>query len=129
MSSPSRSSRRIKEEFGLFLCPTHRGEHGLAGFIGLEWSRSLRAHRVGLEEFLEEWYERSAETCDVFDNISEVDKYCVVCTVCRHFEKECCSPDQKGPSILSLIKATYKHDSIPWQPVANEGAKRHQHCL
>lgn len=113
----------------MFLCPTHRGGHGLAGFVGLEWSRSLRAHRFGLEEFLEEWYERSAETCDIFENISEVDKYSLTCTVCRQFEKECCSPDFKGPSIISLLKATYKHDEMPWQPVAKGGSKRHQHCL
>ena|GEM_PF-1269447 len=129
MSSPSRSSLRITEEFGLFLCPTHRGEHGLAGFIGLEWTRSMRAHRVGLEEFLEEWYDQSAETCDIFDNISEVDKYSLTCTVCRYFEKECCYVEGKGPSIVKLLKATYQHDDAPWQPISGDGDKRHQHCL
>jgi hypothetical protein len=67
---------------------------------------------VGVEEFLEEWYDRSAETCNLFENISKVDRYCVTCTVCSHFEKECCSPDSKGPTILSLLKASYVHDSL-----------------
>jgi hypothetical protein len=68
---------------------------------------------VGLEEFLEEWYDRSAETCDVFENISEVDKYCVTCTVCRHFETgKCGSPDLTGPSIVKLLKVSYRHDGL-----------------
>jgi len=75
-------------------------------------SRSFRTHWPQLEEFLEEWYDRSAETCNVFENISEVDKYCVTCTVCRHFDT-CGSTDPKGPSILALLKITYKHDSLP----------------
>ncbi len=81
-------------------------------FNGLECPRSFRAHRVGMEEFLEEWYDRSAENCNIFENISEVDRYCVTCTVCRHFEKECCSLDFKGPVILNLLKASYHHDGL-----------------
>ncbi len=129
MSSVFHSNLRTREGFGLFLCRGHRGEHGPAGFIGLECTRSMRAHRVGLEEFLEEWYERSAETCDIFDNISEVDKYSLTCTVCRYFEKECCYVEGKGPSMVKLLKATYQHDGAPWQPLTEDGAKRHQHCI
>ena len=112
MSSLFRSRPRIGDEFGASLSPPHRAGYAAGGFNGLECSRSLRAHRVEFEEFLEEWYERSAETCNLFDNISEVDKYCVTCTVCRQFENECCSPDLKGPVILSMLKATYRHDGL-----------------
>jgi len=82
---------------------------GFNRFVG---SRGFRAHWPLLEEFLEEWYDRSAETCDMFVNISEVDKYCVTCTVCRHFDA-CGATDLKGPSMLALLKITYKHDSLP----------------
>ena len=71
---------------------------------------------MGLEELLEEWYDRSAENCNLFENISEVDKYSVTCTECRHFEEECCSPSSKGPSILSLLKASYRHDGLAIAP-------------
>lgn len=84
----------------------------VGGFNGLGWSRSFRAHKPVLEEFLEDWYDRSAETCNRFENISEVDKYCVTCTVCRHFEGWCVESDLKGPSILSLLKASYEHDGL-----------------
>lgn len=129
MSSLFHSNRKIREEFGLFLCLGHRVEHVIWGCIGFEWTSRLRAHRVGLEEFLEEWYERSAETCDIFDNISEVDKYSLTCIVCRYFEKECCYVEGKGPSIVKLLKATYQHDDTPWQPLTEDGAMRHQHCI
>lgn len=129
MSSLFHSNLRIRGEFGFFICRGHRWEHGVEGGIGFEWARSLRAHRVGLEEFLEEWYEQSAETCDVFDNISEVDKYSLTCTVCRYFEHECCYVEGKGPSIVKLLKATYQHDDASWQPSDDDGAKRHQHCI
>lgn len=76
------------------------------------WSRGFRAHWPLLEEFLEEWYDRSAETCDMFVNISEVNKYCVTCTVCRHFDA-CGATDLKGPNMLALLKIAYKHDSLP----------------
>lgn len=108
--------------------PERASEHGPGPCIGLEWRTTLRAHRVGLEEFLEEWYERSAETCDIFDNISEVDKYSLTCTVCRHFEKACCSPD-KGPSMVALLKASFEHDGVPWEPSGSGGPTRHQHAL
>jgi hypothetical protein len=79
---------------------------------------------LGLEEFLEEWYDRSAESCNLFENISEVNKYSVTCTVCRHFEEKCCSPDAKGPSILSLLKASYRHDGMVKLPVAENYKKQ-----
>jgi hypothetical protein len=115
VSSPFHSSHRIRDEFGAFFSLPHRRGYGLGGFNGLGWSRSLRGHRVGLEEFLEEWYDRSAEACNLFVNISEVDKYCVACTVCQYFEKECCSTDPKGSSILSMVNAAYHHDGLPQQ--------------
>jgi hypothetical protein len=106
VSSLFRSGLRIRDEFGISLSPPYRERLDQVGLNGLERRRSFRAHRVGVEEFLEEWYDRSAESCNLFDNIS------VTCTVCRHFEKECCSPDAKGPTILSLLKASYMHDSL-----------------
>ena len=85
------------------------------GFNGLHQSRSFRAHIPGVQEFLEEWYDRSAENCDLFLNISEVDKYSVTCTVCRYFDSGgCASPDVKGPSIIELLKVSYQHDSLVW---------------
>jgi len=63
-----------------------------------------------LEEFLEDWYDRSAEECNLFENISEVDRYSITCTVCCHFKEKCCSTDSRGPSILKLLKACYHHD-------------------
>jgi hypothetical protein len=77
-------------------------------------SRSFRAHFPQTAEVLEEWYDRSAEKCDLFINISEVNKYSVTCTVCRHFDSSdgCGSTDLKGPSILKLLRNTYKHDSL-----------------
>ena len=67
-------------------------------FLG---SRSFRAHYPHVAELLEEWYHRRAETCDLFVNVSEADKYCVTCTVCHHFESghsDCANP--LGPSIV-----------------------------
>ena len=114
MSSVSRLSPRRRVGFLLFLPLPHCGWHGSAGFSGLPCSRGFRAHRVGLEEFLEEWYDRSAESCDLFDNISKVDKYTVTCTVCRHFEENYCASESKGPTILGLLKASYLHDGLAW---------------
>jgi hypothetical protein len=112
VSSLFRSGHRIRDEFGISLSPPHRERLKQVGLNDLERCRGFRAHRVGLEEFLEEWYDRSAESCNLFENISAVDRYSVTCTVCRHFEKECCSPDAKGPTILSLLKASYIHDRL-----------------
>lgn len=79
------------------------------GFLG---SKALRTHFPQTAEFLEEWYDRSAETCDLFVNISEVDKYCVTCTVCSHFNSDgCISTDLKGPSIKKLLEVALRHDS------------------
>jgi hypothetical protein len=84
-----------------------------AGF-GFISSRSIRTHYPQTAEILEEWYDRSAESCDLFINISEVNKYCVTCTVCRHFDSSGCdSTDLKGPSILKLIQTAKMHDSLP----------------
>lgn len=114
MSSVSRLSPRIRVGFHLFMPLLHCGCDRSGGFSGLHCSRGFRAHRVGMEEFLEEWYDRSAESCDLFDNISEVDKYTVSCTVCRHFEEDYCASDSKGPNILGLLKASYIHDGLAW---------------
>lgn len=76
-------------------------------------SRGFRAHFPQTTEVLEEWFDRSAENCDLFVNISEVNKYSVTCTVCRHFDSDGCgSADLKGPSILQLLQNSYKHDSL-----------------
>ena len=83
-----------------------------AGF-GFFSSRSFRAHFPQTAEVLEEWYDRSADNCDLFINISEVNKYSVTCTVCRHFDSSGCnSTDLKGPSILKLLQTACKHDSL-----------------
>ncbi|MBE0416014.1 MAG: hypothetical protein IBX36_05710 [Dehalococcoidia bacterium] len=106
----------VRGEFGILLSLPRQGKHRLGGFNGLERSKSFRSHRVGLDEFLEEWYDRSAENCELFVNISEVDKYCVTCTVCRHFKSGGCGfPDVKGPSILKLLKTSYNHDGLTWE--------------
>lgn len=85
------------------------------GFNGLQWSRGFRPHIPGVVEFLEEWYDRTAESCDLFVNISEVDKYSVTCTVCRYFDSGgCASPETKGPSIIDLLKTSYQHDGLAW---------------
>ena len=83
------------------------------GFNGLGWSKSFRAHDIGLDEFSEDWYDRSAEECELFVNISQVDKYVFSCTVCRYFETGCEAEGLKGPKIVSLLKTAYKHDSTP----------------
>ena len=93
----------------------HGSWHRPGGFNGLRQSKSFRAHRVGLEEFLEEWYDRSAESCNLFENISEVDKYSVTCTVCSYFKENYCASESKGPTILGLLKASYLHDGMAWQ--------------
>ena len=81
--------------------------------FGLLSSRSFRTHYPEVAEVLEEWYDRSAENCDLFVNISQIDKYSVTCTVCRHFDSSgCVSTDLKGPGIIELLQRAYKHDSL-----------------
>ena len=76
-------------------------------------SRSFRSHFPQTAEVLEEWYDRSAENCELFVNISELNKYSVACTVCRHFDSSGCdSTDLKGPGIIKLLQNSYKHDSF-----------------
>ena len=76
-------------------------------------SRGFRAHFPQTAEVLEEWYDRSAENCELFVNISEVNKYSLTCTVCRHFDSDGCgSTDLKGPGIIKLLQNSYKHDSL-----------------
>jgi len=83
-----------------------------AGY-GFFISKSFRSHFPQTAEVLEEWYDRSAENCDLFVNISEVNKYSVTCTVCRYFDSESCgSTDLKGPSIIKLLQNACKHDSL-----------------
>jgi hypothetical protein len=113
VSSHFRSGPRSEHELGVSRPFPYGERHDRGGFNGLEWSAGFRTHRVGIEEFLEEWYDRSAENCDLFYNVSEVDKYCVTCTVCGRFQTECFSLDSRGPSIISLLKACYRHDSYP----------------
>jgi len=71
-------------------------------------SRTFKAHFPQMSEILEEWFDRSAENCDQFTNISEVDKYSVTCTVCNLFEVGCASLE--GPSIIKLLDAANVHD-------------------
>ena len=75
-------------------------------------SRTFRAHYPQIAEILEDWFDRSAENCDLFVNISEVNKYSVTCTVCNRFEAgDCASTDLRGPSIIKLLDAAKVHDS------------------
>ena len=72
-------------------------------------SRTFREHFPQTSEILEEWFDRSAENCDLFVNISEVNKYSVTCTVCNRFDTGCISTE--GPSIIKLLDAARVHDS------------------
>ena len=74
-------------------------------------SRSFKEHFPQTSEILEEWFDRSAENCDLFVNVSEVNKYSVTCTVCQRFEAGCNSTE--GPSIIKLLDAARMHDSLP----------------
>ena len=67
-------------------------------------SRSFRAHFPETYEILEEWFDRSAEKCDLFVNVSQVNKYSVTCTVCERFDSDCNSTE--GPSIIKLLVHT-----------------------
>ncbi len=83
-----------------------------AGF-GLLGTGNSRAHYPEIAEVLEEWYDRSADKCDLFINVSKVNEYSITCTVCRHFDTTGCgSTDLQGPSILKLLDAAIKHDSL-----------------
>jgi len=82
------------------------------GGFGFFNSRNFRGHYPQIAEMLEELYDRSAEACDIFVNISEVNKYSVTRTVCRHFDSAGCgSSDFKVPSIIRLLENAKKHDS------------------
>jgi hypothetical protein len=63
-----------------------------------------------LPDLLDDYWERAAENCALFVNISEVDKYCITCTICRHFESDGCM-NLEAPSLLNLLKSSYEHDS------------------
>ena len=81
--------------------------------LGFFSSRGFRAHYPQIAEMLEELYDRSAENCDLFINISEVNKYSVTCTVCRNFDSTGCgSADLKGPNIINLLQNACMHDSL-----------------
>ncbi len=76
-------------------------------------SRRLRLHFPEVTELLEDWYDRAAENCDRFVNISEVDKYSVTCTVCRHFDAGGCISSEAAPDIIALLHRARQHDSLP----------------
>ena len=81
--------------------------------VWLGWRR-LRLHYPEIAEVLEEWYDRTAENCDKFVNISQVDKYSLTCTVCRHFDTTgCSSRDASGVDIIGLLRKAYEHDKLP----------------
>jgi len=76
-------------------------------------SRNFRAHFPEIAEVLEEWFDRSAENCDLFVNASEINKYSVSCTVCQRFDTgDCASTDLKGPSIIKLLNIAKVHDGL-----------------
>lgn len=80
---------------------------------GLPWSRRLRLHFPELTELLEDWYDRTAENCDRFVNISEVDKYSITCTVCRHFDAGGCFSTGAAPvDIVALLHRARQHDTL-----------------
>lgn len=77
------------------------------------WGRRLRPHFPETAELLEDYYDRAAENCDRFVNISEVDKYSVTCTVCRHFDAGgCVSPNAAAVDIIALLNRARQHDSL-----------------
>jgi len=76
-------------------------------------SRRLRLHFPEITELLEDWYDRTAENCDQFVNVSEVDKYSVTCTVCRHFDAGGCISPEAAPDIIALLHSARQHDSLP----------------
>ncbi len=81
--------------------------------FGFFSTRSFRGHYPQIAEMLEELYDRSAENCDLFVNISDVNKYSVTCTMCRHFDSTGCGhSDLKVPSIIKLLENAKRHDSL-----------------
>lgn len=81
--------------------------------LGLFGTSGFRRHYPQIDEVLEDLYDRSAENCDQFINISEVNKYSVTCTVCRHFNTTSCSSSElKVPNIIKLLEYAKKHDSL-----------------
>jgi len=76
---------------------------GSSGF-GFPRFRTLRGHYPPIAEIIEELYDRSAESCNLFVNISEADEYSVTCTVYRHFDGiGCGSSDVRVPTIIRLL--------------------------
>lgn len=79
----------------------------------LPWCRKLRPHSPELSDLLEDLYDRVAESCDRFVNISEVDKYSITCTVCRNFDAGgCISPGAAAVDIIALLQGARRHDSL-----------------
>ncbi len=74
--------------------------------------RKLRPHNIIIQEFLEEWYDRCAEQCHLFDNITELNKYVVSCTECRHFTGGCQAGETKGPHLLDMLKHAHEYDGL-----------------
>lgn len=74
--------------------------------------RRLRFHYPEIAELLEELYDRAAESCDQFVNLSEVNKYSTTCTVCRHFTTTGCSAQGTATDIIKLLHKTYQHDGL-----------------
>lgn len=81
--------------------------------VGLFGTRACRKHYPQVDEILEELFDRSAQNCDKFIKMSEVNKYSVTCTLCRHFNTPTCtSPELKEPSIIRLLEYARRHDSL-----------------
>jgi hypothetical protein len=77
------------------------------------WCRRLRLHFPEIVELLEDWYDRAAESCDKFVNISQVDKYSVTCTVCRHFDTSGCCSSSPAVELITLLQKAREHDMLP----------------
>ena len=84
------------------------------GFTGIGWSRSLRHHGPIMSDLLEDLYDRTAEECALFDNVSEVNKYSISCTECLHFSAGCVAPEDQVPGIASMLRIAYEHDGQAW---------------
>ncbi len=77
----------------------------------LGWRR-LRLHYPEIAELLEELYDKAAESCDQFVNVSEVNKYSTTCTVCRHFSTAGCNAQGTAVDIIKLLQNAYQHDGL-----------------